>query len=130
MRLGYLYLERNNRSKARFLFLQVRSAAPERHDSLVAVAKVMALDGEYAAAAGLYRHALGLRPDDAVSRIDLGKCLLEMNQRDAGEAMLRAAARSAPHLAGMAITALATSAHGRLFLRPSAVAQFLREGQF
>jgi predicted Zn-dependent protease len=110
---------------ARDLFLQVRAAAPERHDALVGLASVMVLDGEYAAAADLYRLALGVRPDDAVTRISLGKCLLEMGKRDAGEATLRAAARGAAQMAGPAIVALAGAPHGRFFLRPSAAAKFL-----
>jgi tetratricopeptide (TPR) repeat protein len=124
--LGYLHLHRNERAKARGLFLQVRAAAPERHDALVALASVLALDGEYAAAADLYRQALGQRPDDAATRIGLGACLLEMGERDAGEATLRAATGGAAQMAGPAITALAAASHGRFFLRPSAAAKFLR----
>src|SRR5712672_718785 len=40
MALGHLYLKRNNRDQARSLFLQVREAAPESHEALVALAKV------------------------------------------------------------------------------------------
>jgi tetratricopeptide (TPR) repeat protein len=126
MELGFVHLKRNDRVAARALFVQVRAAAPERHDVLLALAKVMALDGEYAAAADLYRRALGLRPDDAMTRNNLGSCQLEMGQREAGEASLRAVASGAPQLAGMAITSLAAASHGRFFLRPSAAAKFLR----
>ena len=125
MELGFLSIKRNNRAKARALFLQVLAAAPERHDALIALAKVMALDGEYAAAADTYRRALGLRPDDAMTRNNLGICLLEMGERDAGEANLRAAMRGDPHTVGRAITSLAAASHGRFFLRPSAAAKFL-----
>jgi Flp pilus assembly protein TadD len=126
MELGFVHLKRNDRAKARALFLQVLTAAPERTDVLPALAKVMALDGEYAAAAELFRRALGLRPDDAVTRNNLAACLLEMGDRDGGEAMLRAAMRSGSQTAGLAITSLAAASHGRFFLRPSAVAKFLR----
>jgi tetratricopeptide (TPR) repeat protein len=125
MELGFLSIKRNNRAKARALFLQVLAAAPERHDALIALAKVMALDGEYAAAVDTYRRALGLRPDDAMTRSNLGICLLEMGERDAGEASLRAAMRGDPHTVGRAITSLAAASHGRFFLRPSAAAKFL-----
>jgi len=124
--LGHLHLGRNDRAKARALFLQVIAAAPARHDALVALGKVMALDGEYAEAADLYRRALGLKPDDAAIRINLGKCLLEMGEREAGESTLRAAVRGAAPMAGLAIRALAAAPFGRLFLRPSAAARFLR----
>jgi Flp pilus assembly protein TadD len=126
MELGFVHLKRNDRVRARTLFLQVLAASPERYDVLPALAKVMALDGEYAAAAGLFRRALGLRPDDAVTRNNLAACLLEMGDRGAGEATLRAAVRSGPQMAGLATTSLAAASHGRFFLRPSAAAKFLR----
>jgi Tfp pilus assembly protein PilF len=126
MELGFVHLKRNDRATARALFLQVLAAAPERYDVLPALAKVMALDGEYAAAADLFRRALGLRPDDAVTRNNLGACLLEIGEREAGEATLRAAARAVPQMAGQAITSLASASHGRFFLRPSAATKFLR----
>ena len=103
------------------MLVQALAAAPERPDVLAPLAKVMALDGDYAAAADLFRRALGLRPDDAMSRNNLGLCLLEMGEREAGEASLRAAAHGAPQMAGLALTS-----HGRFFLRASAAAKFLR----
>jgi len=125
MGLGHLHADRNDRAKARALFSQVLAAAPARHDALLALARAMALDGEYAAAADLYRRALGLRPDDAATRVSLGKCLLELGEREAAEATLRAATRGSAQLAGPAIMALAASPHGRFFLRPSTAAKFL-----
>ena len=125
MGLAHLLLKQNRRSDARSCFSQVRESAPGRHDAIVGLAAVMVLDGEYAAAADLYRHALGLRPDDAVSRISLGKCLLELGEREAGESALRAAVRSAPQFGGYATAALAVTPHGRMFLRPSAAARHL-----
>ena len=93
---------------------------------LIALGLVLALDGEYASAADAYRHALAHRPDDAFARADLAACLLEMGDRDAGEASLRSAFRSGPHLFGRTIHALAASSHGRFFFRPSAVMKFLQ----
>jgi tetratricopeptide (TPR) repeat protein len=122
--LGYLHLERDDRAKARVAFLRARSAAPERGDAMVALASVLALDGDHAAAADLYRQALIARPDDQVTRINLAKCLLELGERGAGEDALRAAARSEPRLVGSVIAALARAPHGRFFLRPSAAADF------
>jgi Flp pilus assembly protein TadD len=125
MELGFVHLKRNDRATARTLFQQVRAAAPERYDVLPALAKVMAMDGKYAAAADLFRRALGLRPDDSATRNNLAACLLEIGEREAAEAALRAAARTAPQMAGQAITSLAAASHGRFFLRPSEAAKFL-----
>lgn len=127
MTLGHVHIKRNDRKTARALFMQVRTAAPERYDALVGLAQVMALDGEYAAAADLYKRAVALQPDDALTRINLAKCLLELGDRDGGEAALRMAARTTP-MAGRAMTALAAAPHGRFFIRPSAAAKFLRGG--
>ncbi len=124
--LAYLCLRRNDRKRARSLFLQARAASPERRDAMVGLARVMALDGEHASASDLYRRALSLRPDDALTRIELGKCLLELGQREAGETALRMAVRSEAHLAGPAVIALSSTPNGRFFLRPSAAAKFLR----
>jgi len=126
MGLGYMHLRRNDRGAAREIFSQVRAAEPGRHEALVALGKVLALDGDYAGAADLYRHALGLQPDDVVTRINLGKCLLEMGEREAGEAALRTATRGSAQLSGQAMIALAAAPHGRFFLRPSGAAKFLR----
>lgn len=124
--LGFVHLKRNDRARARAMFSQVLEMSPERTDVLPALARVMALDGDYAAAADLFRRALGLRPDDAMTRNNLGACLLEMGERETGEASLRAVVRNAPQMAGLAITSLAAASHGRFFLRPSAAAKFLR----
>jgi len=126
MELGFIYLKRNDRRNARAMFSQVLAASPERHGVLPALAKVMALDGEYAAAADLFRRALAIGPDDAVTRNNLAICLFEMGEREAGEAALRAIVRDAPQIAGLAITSLAAASHGRFFLRPSAALDFLR----
>jgi predicted Zn-dependent protease len=123
--LAYVQLQRNDRVEARRLFAQVRAASPDRVDAMVGLARTIALDGEYPAAAELYQRALDLRPDDAATRIALGKCLLELGERDAGEAELRRAAQGAAELTGMAGRALAGAPYGRFFLRPSALARFL-----
>ncbi|HEX2590390.1 MAG TPA: tetratricopeptide repeat protein [Rhizomicrobium sp.] len=129
MRLGTILLDRNDRVRARVLFENVRTAAPERHDAIVALARVATGDGDHAAAADLYRRALGLKPDDALARINLAKCLFELGDRDAGETALRAATRVAPHYTGLAVAALANAPKGRVFLKPSRAAKFVRDGE-
>lgn len=123
--LGYLHLRLNARARARELFSQARAAAPERRDAAIALARVMALDGETEAAIELFRVALASQPRDSVVQIELGKCLLDLGERKAGEAMLRAGARG-PTQWGPALRALAAGAHGRFFLKPSAAARFFQ----
>jgi tetratricopeptide (TPR) repeat protein len=123
--LGRLYLGRNDRVRARSMFSQALAAAPGRRDILAVLARVMVFDGEYAAAADIYRHALARQPDDAMTRVDLGMCQLELADRNAGEASLRAATRGRPEMLGRAMTSLASASHGRFFFRPSAAVKFL-----
>lgn len=122
--LGYVHLKRNDRGGARRAFQHVRTAAPGRRDAMIAMAKLMALEGQYADAADLYRQALAKQPDDPPSRISLGKCLLELDRREEGEAVIRQAIQAAPQFAGLAVGALASASHGRFFLRPSAALKF------
>jgi len=124
--LGYQRLAQNRRADARRLFEQVRAAAPDRRDALLGLAQTLTADGEYAEAAALYRQAVASRPDDADARLALGKCLLELGQRDAGEAAVRAATRGGTQGAAEAVHALAATPHGRVFQRPSQATAFLR----
>jgi tetratricopeptide (TPR) repeat protein len=124
--LARLHLQRNQRHKARAILSQARDAAPGRPEISAELARVLLLDGEYAAAADAYRHALAHRPDDALTRADLAACLLEMNDRVAGEAHLRSAFRGGPQMLGRTTHALSASSHGRFFFRPSAVVKFLQ----
>lgn len=123
--LGRLHLQNNDRLRARAVLTAARAAAPGRADIMAELAGAEFLDGVYVQAAETYRHVLALRPDDAPSRANLAICLLEIGERERGEAVLRTVLRGRPHLLGRAAFALAASSHGRFFFRPSKAAQFL-----
>ncbi|WP_283807654.1 tetratricopeptide repeat protein [Bradyrhizobium sp. LTSPM299] len=124
--LAWMHLLRNARGPARVILSRASQAAPGRPDILAALARILLFDGDYAAAADAFRQLLRLHPDDAMTRADLATCLLEMGERDAGEAELRKALSSGPQMLGRTTIALANSSHGRFFFRPSAVAKFLQ----
>jgi Flp pilus assembly protein TadD len=126
LRLALLYIGRNDRAKARALLVRAAVIAPTRPDILAELGRLLVLDGDYADAVQTFRRALALRPDDAVCRVNLGICLMEMGDRNGGEANVREAIRGRPEMFGHAIMALAASSHGRFFLRPSAAAKFLK----
>ena len=123
--LGRLFLQNYECAKARTILMVAHDAAPGRPDILTELALALLSDGEYAAAADKFRHVLGLRPEDALARANLARCLLEMGDRDGGEAALRSVMRGRPHLLGRAAYVLAASSHGRFFFRPSTAAKFL-----
>ncbi len=102
-----------------------RELAPERPDVAVALGRVLLLDGDYAAAADQFKHALALRPGDALTRADLAAAQFEMGDRLTAETTLRAVVKADPKLFGRAVHALARASHGRFFLRPSATQKFL-----
>lgn len=124
--LGFLYLKAREFDRARAAFQTAHAEAPGRRDALAGLAKVAAVGGDYSTAAGFYRQALEKRPSDALTRIGLGQCQLELGDRRAGEESLRAAVGQDWRLAGLALATLAATSHGRLFLRPSAATKFLR----
>jgi predicted Zn-dependent protease len=124
--LGHLHLALNDRVRARQLFSEVREAAPQRLDARLALARVLELDGDFSEAASLYRSALEARPGDPAAEIRLGKCLIELGERAAGEAALKRAARHSGQAAWLAVSGLAATPRGRLFLKPSDAASFLR----
>lgn len=128
--LGYLHLKYNARGKAKAVFGEVLAFAPDQHNGLLAMAKVLAMDGENTSAISLYRRALELRPDDAVTAVGLGKCLLETGARGEGEAALQRAAQAEGPLTGPALIALAATTHGRLFLNLDAAMKFMGVSHF
>jgi tetratricopeptide (TPR) repeat protein len=123
--LAFILQQRNARGRARAVLLRAQALAPQRLDVLASLAQIMILDGEYAAAADTYRRVLALQPGDAAARFELGRCLLELGEREAGEASLREAVRSNPQLASRLVVSLAAASRGRFFLRPSTVANFM-----
>jgi tetratricopeptide (TPR) repeat protein len=125
--MARLLVTRNDRARARAVLSQAQAAAPQRPDVLAELARVMVLDGEYAAAADVYRRALALWPDDAMTRANFASCLLELQDRSGAEAQLRKAVQGRPQMVGRAIATLASASHGRFFMRPSAAAKFLRD---
>jgi Flp pilus assembly protein TadD len=123
--LGRLFLQNNEPAKARAILTVARDAAPGRPDVLAELAQALLNEREYGAAADTLRRALALRPEDTLSRAKLATCLLEMGERNGGEAALRSVFRGRPHMLGRMAYVLAASSHGRFFFRPSAAARFL-----
>jgi tetratricopeptide (TPR) repeat protein len=128
--LGRLLIQNNGHARASQILASLRDAAPGRPDILAELGRALRITGDYAAAVDAYRHALALRPDDALSRASLAACLLEMGQRDAAEAALRATVSGRPDMLGRAIHALTAASHGRCFFSLSAAAKFLGVEKF
>jgi tetratricopeptide (TPR) repeat protein len=86
-------------------------------------------DGEFAPAAERFRQALARDPAYTQARLNLGYCLLELGQQDEAISCLRAAVKASPQCFASALRMLVTAGRGRLWLRPSVAAEFLRSGR-
>jgi tetratricopeptide (TPR) repeat protein len=107
IQLGYALLSRGNCADAKSAFAR-------------------ALDISPGSAADYFRRYLMSEPGDQSAWLHLGHCLLELGQLDAGYECFRTVARGDPKRYGNALASLAASGRGRLWLKPSAAAQFLR----
>jgi len=126
IQLGYVSLHRRNCADAKLAFARALEISPTSPDALFGMARAHQEIGENAPAADYFRRLLSGKPDNVAAWLNLGHCLLELGQRDAGYECFRAAARGDPKRYGTALTSLASSGRGRLWLKPSAAARFLR----
>jgi cytochrome c-type biogenesis protein CcmH/NrfG len=129
IQLGYVYLRLRNSTDAKLAFGRALEISPTSFDALFGMAKAHQEVGENALAADYFRRYLRSRPDDAGTWLSLGHCLLELGELNAGYECFRTAARGDAKRYGKALTSLVASARGRLWLKPSAAAQFLRGGK-
>lgn len=128
IQLGYALLRRRSCSDAKAAFargLEISSVAP---GGLFGMAKAHQELGESEAAAGYFRRYLAVKPNDASAWLNLGQCLLEIDQSDAGYECFRTIVRADSRLYGTVLLALAKSARGRFWIKPSDAARFLRKG--
>jgi tetratricopeptide (TPR) repeat protein len=126
IQLGYVLLQRRNFADAKLAFARALDISPASPDALYGMAKAHQEIGENAPAADYFRRYLVSRPDDVGIWLNLGHCLLELGQIDAGYDCFRTVARGDPKRYGTALTSLAASARGKFWLKPSAAARFLR----
>jgi tetratricopeptide (TPR) repeat protein len=125
IQLGEVFLRRRNYAEARATFARALEIAPTSADALFGMAKAHQSLGEAGRAADYYRRCLLTTPDDAATWLNLGHCLLQLGQIEAGYDCFRSAARGDPKRHGKALTSLAASGRGRFWLKPSAAARFL-----
>ncbi len=89
------------------------------------LARALMLTGRAQEAVAPLRKAAAREPVYVLAAMELGKLLLELGERDEGEAAFKRAVAAEPRLAGMAGVMLAAAPNGRAFLHPDALKQFL-----
>ncbi|MGB7543684.1 MAG: tetratricopeptide repeat protein [Burkholderiales bacterium] len=126
IQLGYAHLSRRDCANAKVAFARALDISPHSDDALFGMAKAHQELGENEPAAAYFRRYLTNRPNDSGAWLNLGHCLLELDQPDAGYECFRRAARGDAKRYGTALTSLASAARGRFWLKPSEAARFLR----
>ena len=127
--LGYAFLRHRDCADAKAAFARALEISPAAPGGLFGMAKAHQELGESESAADYFRRYLALKPNDAAAWLNLGKCLLELDQHDAGHDCFRAVVRGDPRSYATVLLALAKSARGRFWLKPSDAARFLRKGK-
>jgi tetratricopeptide (TPR) repeat protein len=124
--LGGVYICRAEPTNAKAAFMRALALAPDHVRALHGCGTALLFEGEFERAAAQFRQVLARIPEHARARLDLAHCLLELGRFEAGVAELRAVVRFSPQHYGAALKMLASSRCGRLWLRPSTAASFLR----
>jgi tetratricopeptide (TPR) repeat protein len=124
IQLGEVLLRRRSYAEAKAAFARALEIAPNSADALFGLGEAHQSLDEAAPAAAYYRRCLVLTPQDGACWLNLGHCLLRIGDVQAGYDCFRTAARGDPKRYGKALTSLAASSRGKLWLKPSAAARF------
>ena len=125
LQLGLVFLRRRNCPEAKRAFARALEISPDSAEALSGMARAHQEIGENQAAAEYLRRHLRQRPENIGAWINLGHCLLELGEIEAGLDCFRTAARVDHASYGKALTSLASAARGRFWLRPTAAERFL-----
>jgi predicted Zn-dependent protease len=127
--LGSIYLQRGEANKAESAFAAVVANAPNDGSALRGLGSALMGRGEFNRAAERFRRAIVCDPTDVRARLLLASCLFELSKPEEAIAILRAIVRERPQALGDALKACTGSGRGRLWLRPSSAAAFLRSNE-
>jgi cytochrome c-type biogenesis protein CcmH/NrfG len=126
MLLGNVFLACRNFAAAKVSFARALNISPNSSDAMYGLGTAHWRLCEYQPAADLFRRYLMRKPEDVSAWLNLGHCLLELGQSDAGYDCFRTAARGEPKRYGSALASLVNSGRSRFWLKPSAAERFLR----
>ncbi len=126
MTLGNIFLDRGDAKNAELAFSRALASAPGHPEVLRGFGCALMGTGEFERASERFRQVLARDPSDARSQLLLASCLLEIGKADEAITHLRAVVRKSPQLFGEALKAFVQVGRGRLWLKPSAAAEFLR----
>jgi predicted Zn-dependent protease len=127
--LGNIHLRRGEANKAESAFARVVANAPNHGGALCGLGCALMGRGEFNRAAERFRRAIASDPTDVRLRLLLASCLFELSKPEEAIATLRALVQATPQAFGDTLKACAGTGRGRLWLRPSAAAAYLRSNK-
>ena len=123
--LGNICMDRGHCDRAEAAFARVPVGAPGQPDALRGLGCAFMARGDFVRAAERLTQALSRNPNDARAQLLLATCLFELGRPDEAVNRLRTLVRTAPQFFGQAMKAMTEAGRGRLWLKPSAAAEFL-----
>lgn len=123
--LGSVLLQRGDMEAAKHAFAKALTIAPGLTAALQGLVYSLKDNGDFHAALGHARQACARDPSDTTSHLLLATCLLELGRPDEATEQLRTLVAASPKLLGKALRAFTDVGHGRVWLKPSAAAEFL-----
>jgi tetratricopeptide (TPR) repeat protein len=123
--LGGVLLERGDMEGAKHAFAKALAIAPGLTAALQGLAYSLKDSGDFHAALERARQAFARDPSDANSHLLVATCLLELGKSEEATEQLRILVGASPKLLGKALRAFTDVGHGRLWVKPSAAAEFL-----
>jgi tetratricopeptide (TPR) repeat protein len=124
--LAAIFLDRGDTESAKHAFAKALADAPGLPAAWHGLVCALKDAGEFDEAAERARQAFARDPLDAETRVLLATCLLELGKSEEAIEHFRVLVGTRPQLFGKALKAFADVGRGRLWLRPSAAAAFLR----
>lgn len=123
--LGGVLLERGDMEGAKHAFAKALAIAPGLTAALQGLVYSLKESGDFHAALEQARQAFARNPSDTTSHLLVATCLLELGKSEEATEQLRTLVGASPKLLGKALRAFTDVGNGRLWLKPSAAAEFL-----
>jgi tetratricopeptide (TPR) repeat protein len=123
--LGSVLLQRGDMEGAKQAFAKALAIAPSLTAALQGLVYALKDSGDFHAALERARQAFARDPSD-MTRLLLATCLLELGKSEEATEQLRSLVGASPKSLGKALRAFTDVGRGRLWLKPSAAADFLR----
>src|SRR5262245_637618 len=123
--LGAVCLDRGKPADAQAAFARMLTRLPGHPEAIFGLGSALLQQGDFAGAAEQFRLILARDPRNVRALLNLGHCLMELGRWEEGVASLRATLAIDPKNRGHVLRMMVSCAHGRFWLRRSAITEIL-----